>query len=100
MFVSCVNKDLSTGSVDWAFNFIHWKGTSYSVTEEKVPQSKIEEKLGEVQKYSDDENFSSRYTYSNIYPVGTEFYKIKSISKNDAIAVKTNEDFFKLVKTK
>lgn len=84
----------ATGSGDWAYAFVRWQGDSYRVTEESVPAAEIGEKLGEVEHFSDDENFSAsgRSTWSNAYPAGTEFFEISGHSSNDAIAVKVEKE--------
>lgn len=84
----------ATGSGDWAYAFVRWQGDSYRVTEENVPAAEIGARLGEVEHFSDDENFSAsgRSTWSNSYPAGTEFFEISGRSNNDTIAVKVEKD--------
>lgn len=94
---ACSNHD---GKADWAYGFIKWKGISYKVTGEKLDKSDIAAKLGQVESYTNDENFSSRLTYSNKYPAGTEFFKINGLPEKEAIAiaVESTDGYIKLVR--
>jgi len=93
-FVAGCSDRAATGSGDWAYAFVRWQGESYRVTEENVPAAEIGARLGEVEHFSDDENFSAsgRSIWSNAYPAGTEFFEISGHSSNDAIAVKVEKN--------
>ncbi|WP_435922349.1 hypothetical protein [Paenibacillus sp. DYY-L-2] len=92
---ACSNHD---GSTDWAYGFIKWKGISYKVTDETLLRSEIGSRLGHVESFTDDENFSGRSTYSNEYPAGTGFFKINGSSEKDAIAVESDGEYIKLTR--
>ncbi len=68
----------------WAYSFVVWDGYTYVVIDEDVTE--IDEKIGHVTKYSDDEGTYSG-NFSNTYKKGTKYYSIKRISTDEAIAI-------------
>lgn len=98
LIVSACTADVDAESPDWAQQFIKWNGSSYRVTDEQVLH--VKEKLGQVEAFTDDENYESSKTYSNAYPVGTEFHKISDVPQQEAIAVNVNGEYFKLTRVK
>ena len=69
----------------------------YETTDEYVDE--INEEVGHVTKYSDREGTYSG-NFSNKYKKGTNFYSIKGISTDEAIAVKEDDESYrKLIRT-
>ncbi|CAH8720830.1 hypothetical protein M5W83_12075 [Paenibacillus thiaminolyticus] len=88
---------LPTSSNEWKIIGVIWNGYMYQATEEMVTE--IDEKIGTVEKYSDDESFLKSYkdTFSNKYPVGTNLYSIKGVPVTEAIAAEvSNNTHYKL----
>ncbi|MFE4710271.1 hypothetical protein ACFRAM_05280 [Paenibacillus sp. NPDC056722] len=84
-------------SQSWSFDkIITFNKTIYVGTEIKVAPTDIQESIGEVKTYSDEESESGKDDFSNHYPVGTKLYKIKDLSTQTAIAVEINKDSFVL----
>ena len=50
-------------------------------------------KIGRVTKYSDQEGTYSG-NFSNVFPIGTEYYTILGIDRKEAIAVKADETLY------
>ncbi len=59
----------------------------------RVEPKQIGKKIGRVTKYSDQEGIYSG-NFSNMFPEGTEYYEIKGVKTNDAIAVKERDELF------
>jgi len=99
MFLLCIYFAVSTfvalGSVhaDWAHRFVVNDGNSYIISDTKVESAQIGAKIGKVTSYSDEEGTYSG-NFSNYYPKGTEYYAIKDIDINEAIAIKGDDDSF------
>lgn len=83
------------GSVhaDWASRFVVNDGKSYTVSNITVDNAQIGAKLGKVTSYSDKEGTYSG-NFSNYYAKGTEYYTIKDLAHNEAIAIKVSDDSF------
>ncbi|NEZ00125.1 hypothetical protein [Heyndrickxia shackletonii] len=89
-----------SSSTSWAFEFIRYNDVNYKVTNEEIKSKNLGEKIGEVKYYLKKEQ-DGKDMSSNIYPKGTEFYRINGIDKSDAIAVKDdNGKIIKLVADK
>ncbi|MGO4181278.1 hypothetical protein AB4Z17_08865 [Paenibacillus sp. TAF43_2] len=84
---------LGTAHADWAYRFVVNDGKSYIVSDTQVESAQIGAKIGKVTSYSDEEGTYSG-NFSNIYPKGTEYYAIKDISINEAIAIKQDDGSF------
>ncbi|WP_407268577.1 hypothetical protein [Radiobacillus sp. PE A8.2] len=78
------SKSLATS---WAYIFVVWDGYIYEVTDEYVTD--IDKKIGQVTVYSDMESYTGNF--SNAYERGTEYYSIKGINTNEAIAVEVSD---------
>ncbi|GGE00086.1 hypothetical protein [Paenibacillus nasutitermitis] len=89
----CSKDSKSKSSEDWSSNFVVWNKNMYNFTNETVLD--VEESIGQVEKYSDNENIKTSKVFSNIYPEGTKIYKIKDISTDIAIAVGINDKYIK-----
>lgn len=84
------------GSVyaDWAYSFVVYSGDSYKISkDELIPSNDIDQKIGQVTKYSDEEG-TYRGNFSNTYPKGTPYYSIKNTDPQEVIAIKTGEDTY------
>ncbi|TDL48444.1 hypothetical protein E2R60_26455 [Paenibacillus dendritiformis] len=96
VFVSgCSSQEkLPTSSNEWKIIGVIWNGYMYQTTEERVTE--IYEKIGTVEKYSDDESYLKSYkdTFSNKYPVGTNLYLIKGVPVTEAIAAEVKNNTF------
>lgn len=69
----------------------------YETTDEYVDE--INEEVGHVTKYSDSEGTYSG-NFSNKYKKGTNFYSIKGINTDEAIAIKEDDGKYrKLIRT-
>ncbi|NRD78968.1 hypothetical protein HPT25_16510 [Bacillus sp. BRMEA1] len=84
---------ITTTYAKWAYDFVVYKDNSYVVTETHIEANKIGRKIGEVTKYSDLEG-TYRGNFSNKFPKGTEYYEIKGIAINEAIAIEESKDSF------
>ncbi len=78
----------SSSSKDWNSSFVVWDTYMYETTDEYV--NEIDEEVGHVTKYSDNEGTYSG-NFSNKYKKGTTYYSIKGISKDEAIAIKEDD---------
>ncbi|MDW0115358.1 hypothetical protein QTL97_00190 [Sporosarcina thermotolerans] len=77
----------SAHALSWAIEFVVWNGKVYEVTDEKVIDSLIGKRIGEVKTKPNDMTGSHYGNASNYYPIGTGYFKISGISPRDAIAV-------------
>lgn len=82
-------------SADWAFEFVVWDDYIYQLTDEYLEN--IDEKIGEVTKYSDMEGTYSE-NFSNTYEKGTKYYAIQGISTEKAIAVEEKGKYRKAIR--
>jgi len=78
---------------DWAYNFVVNDGKSYIISDNRVETELIGSKIGKVTSFSDKEGTYSG-NFSNHYPKGTEYYNIKGVDINEAIAIKINDGSF------
>ena len=76
----------------WAIQFVVYSGNMYEITETKIAVQEIDKKIGQVTSYSSREGTYSG-NFSNAYPVGTEYYALKEIEPQKAIAIKTNDGY-------
>lgn len=93
LIAACSNQSQSSG--DWASNFVVWNGDLYVVSSETLNVSDIENKIGEVEQFSDDESFTPTKTFSNKYKKGTILYKISHTATNKAIAIEYEGIYYK-----
>jgi hypothetical protein len=84
---------LGSAHADWAHRFVVNDGKSYIISETRVESAQIGDKIGKVTSYSDEEGTYSG-NFSNFYPKGTEYYAIKDIDINEAIAIKADDGSF------
>jgi hypothetical protein len=82
----------SAQALSWAYPFVVWDGNVYEVTEEKVPESQIEKKIGEVETRPDDMTGDYYGNASNEYPIGTKYFEIKDLPADEGIAVEIAEN--------
>lgn len=77
--------------------FVVYGGNVYEVTDEEIAPGKIDGKIGQVT--FETENTSSHYwgNASNYYPIGTNYFLIKGIDEDQAIAVKDESGKYKKV---
>ena len=93
--VSCSNNEGS--SKDWKYGFVVYHGYNYIVTEEHLKESELDKKVGEIQKYSDNEmNAPNGTIFSNEIKKGTPLYSIKHVDKQTSLAVKSDDGFIKI----
>ncbi|WP_256759876.1 hypothetical protein [Cohnella sp. WQ 127256] len=78
-------------ATSWANQFVVWHGYAYVVSDEYVTE--IGSKIGHVTKYSDMATYTGNF--SNAYKKGTNYYSIKGISTDAAIAVQHKEGTYK-----
>lgn len=79
------NSNAPGASGDWASYFVVWKGNIYVATNEVITQ--VENEIGTIEEFSDDENYKPSKVFSNKYPVGTKLYKIPGTSTADSFAI-------------
>jgi hypothetical protein len=77
----------------WAYSFVVNDGKIYVLSEVQVEPEQIGKKVGKVTSYSDEEGTYSG-NFSNSYPKGTEYYAVKSVDINEAIAIKVSDETF------
>ncbi|MER2009623.1 MAG: hypothetical protein ABS939_19485 [Psychrobacillus sp.] len=85
----------NNSSADWAFQFVVWNGYIYQLSDEYVEN--VDEKIGEVTKYSDMEGTYSK-NFSNTYEKGTKYYAIQGISTEEAIAIEEDGRYKKAIR--
>ena len=90
--IACSNNSPNQSSADWAFQFVVFDGYIYKLTDEYVKE--VKEQIGEVTKHSDVEGTYSG-NFSNTYEKGTEYFSIKGISTNEAIAIKEGDGIYR-----
>lgn len=78
---------------DWAYHFVVNDGKSYIISDNRVDKEQTGSIIGKVTLFSDEEGTYSG-NFSNYYPKGTEYYTIKDVDPNEAIAIKINEGLF------
>lgn len=78
-------------ATSWANEFVVWHGYAYVISDEYVTE--IDRKIGHVTKYSDMESYTGNF--SNSYKKGTNYFSIKGISTDEAIAVQHNDGMYK-----
>ncbi|WP_211340525.1 hypothetical protein [Mesobacillus subterraneus] len=76
-----------------AGGFVVYDGNRYMLSDEYVTE--VERNIGKVTMYSDDESHDYYGDFSNFYPEGTNYYSIKGISTDEAIAVEDNGKYRK-----
>ena len=92
----CSNSNpFNNSSADWAFQFVVWDSYIYQLSDEYVEN--IDEKIGEVTKYSDMEGTYSG-NFSNTYEKGTKYYAIQGISTEEAIAIEEKGKYRKAIR--
>lgn len=88
----------------WPYSFVAWDGKEYEVKKEELLQkSEIGKRIGKVktQPYplDSDLRIEGAMTYSgdasNVYPIGTPYYKIKGVSTSTSIAVKVGKEWIR-----
>jgi hypothetical protein len=82
---SCSGNSSSGSSGDWKFKSVIWKGDLYVASTDVVTE--VENEIGAIEEYSDDENFKPSKIFSNKYPVGTKLFKIPGISISESFAI-------------
>lgn len=90
LFILVFLTNSTVHALSWAYPFVVWSGNVYKVTDEEVIDSLIDKRIGEVKtKPNDMGNYFGNA--SNYYPKGTEYFEIRGISTDNAIAVKNEE---------
>ena len=79
--------------VIWAYAFVVYNKNVYVITDKKVNSELIDSEIGHVTKYSSHEGTYSG-NFSNVYPKGTKYYKIKGTDVNELIAIKEKDGSF------
>jgi hypothetical protein len=96
---SCSSVENHSLSENQALKVIIFKGTNYRVTEEAVDMKYIQQKVGQVNSYSNQRGEHNIVdAFSNVFPVGTELYKIKDADINLSIAVKKDSLYLRALK--
>ncbi len=78
---------------DWAYSFVVNEEKSYIISDSRVEPEQVDSIIGKVTKYSDFEDTYSG-NFSNHFPKGTNYYNIKGVSTNEAIAIKLGDGSF------
>ncbi len=83
----------SAQALSWNKYFVVWDGKVYEIKEsEGVDPSEIGKYIGKVESKADDNTGKYKGNGSNIYPVGTKYYKLNNISSDTAIAVEVDNN--------
>ncbi|MEO3944276.1 hypothetical protein [Gorillibacterium sp. CAU 1737] len=82
-------------SAKWASSFVVYAGDLYEVLDEPVSIQEINQKIGEVTRYSTHEGTYSG-NFSNVYPKGTPYYSMHKRDPKEAIAVQVKENAYLL----
>ncbi|MCR8658790.1 hypothetical protein [Paenibacillus endoradicis] len=78
---------------DWAHKFVVNDGKSFIISDNPIETDQIGSKIGKVTSFSDEEG-TYWGNFSNYYPKGTEYYSIKGVDIDEAIAIKVNDESF------
>ncbi len=78
-------------ATSWVYPFVVWHDYIYEVLDESVEN--VEEKIGEVTRYSDMVTYSGNF--SNEYKKGTKYFSIQGVSTEEAIAVEFRDGEYK-----
>lgn len=99
LFVTVILLILSvnTAYAKWAYCFVVYNKNVYVITDKKVDTKLIGSLLGKVTKHSECEGTYSG-NFSNTYPKGTRYYKIKGEDVKNLIAVKERDDSYTAAK--
>ncbi|WP_276357327.1 hypothetical protein [Cohnella caldifontis] len=81
-------------AASWAFAFVAYDGKLYEASNEQVAPDRIGPKIGQVTMYSTEETAVFSGNYSNRYPKGTKYFKIKGVDIGEAIAVQESEGIY------
>ncbi|WP_168928934.1 hypothetical protein [Paenibacillus dokdonensis] len=84
-------------SHSWAFEFVHWNDVLYRLTDIRIVS--VDRMVGTVESLITDETIIGHGVYSNRFAEGTKLYSISEMSTDDAIAVKMNDGYYKMVNT-
>lgn len=82
----------------WAFPAIHMNGQIYQLTHDNV--DRVENLIGEIESYAEDETQEGYKNFSNELPIGTKLYKIPDVDPSEAIAYEKDGEYFKAVASK
>lgn len=88
----------SVQALSWAYPFVVWKGNVYEVKQEDfIKELDIGEIIGQVKTKPDE--MTGRYygNASNYYETGTEYYEIKGVSTDNALALKDGNQWVRAV---
>jgi len=92
-WLACTFIVIESIHADWAHRIVVNDGKSYIISDNLIKKNQIGSKIGKVTSYSDEEG-TNWGNFSNYYPKGTEYYNIKGIDINKAIAIKVSDDSF------
>ncbi|WP_195724389.1 hypothetical protein [Paenibacillus monticola] len=94
LFLILINlTPLHSVSADWTSRFVVYSNDIYEITDEPILPSVIDQKIGHVTRYSDEEG-TYRGNFSNTFPKGTAYYSIQDKDPKEVIAIETIQDTY------
>ncbi|MCT2347245.1 hypothetical protein [Niallia taxi] len=88
-----VEETLKTEEASFPYPIVKWNNQIYRITSTDVES--IDEKIGEIENYSTNEQLETPDNYSNFYDKGTTLWSIKDIKTADSIAIKAGDSYVK-----
>ena len=85
----------SVQALSWHSEFVVWNDKVYEMKEEMMEDGEIGEYIGKVDSEADDYTGNYDGNASSVYPIGTEYYEIKNLSSDQAIAVEIGNQQWK-----
>ena len=85
----------SVQALSWHSEFVVWNDKVYEIKEEVLKDGDIGQYIGKVDAEADDYTGDYDGNASNVYPIGTEYYEIKNLSSDQAIAVEIGKQQWK-----
>jgi uncharacterized phage protein gp47/JayE len=76
------------------YPFVKWNGEAYVITEITIEANGIENEIGKVTSYSDQEKTQTSGNFSNTFEKGTKYFKIRGVDSEKAIAVEKEKGIF------
>ena len=96
LILSCIfSSSSSVQALSWHSEFVVWNDKVYEIKEEVLKDGDIGQYIGKVDSEADDYTGDYDGDASNVYPIGTEYYEIKNLSSDQAIAVEIGNQQWK-----
>jgi hypothetical protein len=91
LLLSIFTFSTSAQALSWAYSFVVWKGKVYEVKDEILVDSQIGGSIGEVETWPNEMTGEYYGNASNVYPIGTKYFKVLDLPTSSAIAVEVGQ---------